>query len=294
MLTYGKWFGYGVFTVVVTMAFLYARFPSEAVRAYLISEAACADPPMDLSLRGVRPSFPPGVTLVEAGIAPKGTPGEDLLRARTVTVRPAMWSWVTGRARYLFDAHAYNGHIAGHVHVKGDTSDPLFSTAISLKGLQIGLHPSLSSLLGQEVAGLLEGEIVYEGGRNHLMGGTGEGTIVISDGKVKLPQPILGIEAIDVDRLSMKASLKDKRVSVAHVTVEGRAIKGELSGTIVLNPDVAGSRLDLKGIMEPLGGLLGNVKANAGALSFLNQGLKRLRRSFVIQGTFKNPAFRFL
>jgi hypothetical protein len=122
----------------------------------------------------------------------------------------------------------------------------------------------------------------------------GQGMIIISGGKVRLLQPILGVDAIDFDRLTMKMALKDRRVSLTHVEVEGRSIKGELSGTIILNTDISRSRLDLKGTMEPLGGLLENVKGNTATLSLLRQGLKKLRRSFVIQGTFRNPTFRFV
>jgi type II secretion system protein N len=293
ILKSGKWFGYVIFTIVATMGFLYLRFPAEAVKTVLISEAAGADPPMLLSLKGVRASFPPGVALTDVGVALKKTPQEDLLRAERISVTPAVWSWVTGTPRYRFDAHAYNGAIEGQVHLGRHAVDAPLDAAVRLRDIQIGLHASLQSLVGRDVSGVMAGELFFEGHRSRLMGGTGEATIVISDGKVALPQPILGLSSIDFDRLSAKVSLKDQRVMVSHVRLEGRAVKGELSGTIILNADVERSRLDLKGTLEPLGGLLGNTAGRASGLSLLSQGLKKLRRSFVIQGTFLDPVFRF-
>ncbi|MDQ1333717.1 MAG: Type secretion system protein GspN, partial [Thermodesulfobacteriota bacterium] len=46
--------------------------------------------------------------------------------------------------------------------------------------------------------------------------------------------------------------------------------------------------------IEPLSGLVGNMQGDAATLTFLRQGLKKLSRSFVIQGTFQRPIFRFM
>jgi type II secretion system protein N len=294
ILKNGKWLGYLIYTVLLTTGLLYYRFPSDAIQAYLVSEVAGADPPMVLSLKALRPSFPPGIDLIDVGISLRETRQQDLLRAGSISIAPAAWSFLSGAPRYHFDVHAYNGDIAGHVRFERYATDAPFTAFLRLKGLHIGLHSYVLSLLGRNVSGVLDGDIHYAAQRNRLTDGAGQGMIIISDGKVNLLQPILGLDAIDFDRLSMKMALKDRRVSLTHVEVEGRSIKGELSGMIILNTDISRSRLDLKGTLEPLGGLLENMKGNAATLSFLRQGLKKLRRSFVIQGTFRNPVFRFI
>jgi type II secretion system protein N len=294
VLKNGKWLGYLIYTVLLTTGLLYYRFPSDIIQAYLVSEVAGADPPMVLSVRALRPSFPPGVDLVDVEISLRETPQQDLLKAGSISIAPAAWSFLSGAPRYHFDAHAYNGDIEGHVRFERHAIDAPFATSLRLKGLHIGLHPYVMSLLGRDVSGVLDGDIHYAARPDRLTDGDGQGTIVISDGRVNLLHPILGLDAIDFDRLTMKMDLKDRRVSLTRVELEGRTIKGELSGTIILNTDMSRSRLDLRGTLEPLGGLLENMKGNTATLSFLRQGLKKLRRSFVIQGTFRNPAFRFV
>jgi type II secretion system protein N len=294
ILKNGKWLGYLIYTVLLTTGLLYYRFPSDTIQAFLVSKVAGADPPMVLSVKTLRPSFPPGVDLVDVELSLRETPQQDLLRAGSISIAPAAWSFLSGAPRYHFDIHAYNGDMAGHVRFERHAIEAPFTAFLRLKGLHIGLHPYLLSFLGRDVAGVLHGDIHYAAQPNRLMEGAGQGTMVISDGRVTLLQPVLGLKAIDFDRLTVKMALKDRRVSLTHVELEGRTIKGELSGTIILNADLSTSRLDLKGTMEPLGGLLENMKGNTATLSFLRQGLKKLRRSFVIQGTFRNPVFRFV
>lgn len=294
MLKNGKWLGYLVYTMVLTTGLLYYRFPSDAIQAYLVSEAANADPPMVLTMGTLRPGFPPRLDLVDAAISLRETPQQALIQAGSISIAPAPWSFIAGAPRYHVDAHAYNGNIEGHVSLERHAVNAPFAVSLRLKGLHIGLHPYVLSLLGRDVSGVLDGDIHYAGLPNSITDGAGEGILSISDGRVKLLQPILGLEAIDFDRLNMKLALKDRRLSLAHVELEGRSIKGELSGTVMLNADISRSRLDLKGTLEPLGGLLETMKGNTATLSFLRQGLKKLHRSFVIQGTFKNPVFRFV
>jgi len=293
LLKNGKWPAYLLYVVLLTTGLLYYRFPSDTIRACLVSEVARAHPSMILSLKTIRPGFPPGIDLIDAGISLRETPQKHLLKAGNIFIAPAVWSFLSGAPQYRFDARAYNGDIEGHVRFESRGAKASFTTSLTLKGIHIGLHPYLPSLVGRDVSGVLEGDIQYTGQRNRLMEGAGQGTIVISDGKVELLQPVLGLDAIDFDRLSMKMALKDRKIDLTRAEVAGRTIKGELSGTITLKPDLSRSMLDLKGTMEPLGGLLGNLKGNAATLTFLRQGLKKLNRSFVIQGTFRNPVFRF-
>jgi len=294
VLKTGKWLGYVLYVVVLTGGLLYLRFPCDAVRTYLVSKAGGVDPPMVLSLGSVRPSFPPGLNLREVALGLRNGSGQEIVRARSVSIVPDLWFFLSGTPRYRFTAHAYNGDIKGEVCLERHGAAGAVSAVVSLKGIQMGHHPWLLSLLGRDVTGVVEGEMRYMGRPERFPDGAGEGTLVVSNGSVRLLRPILGLESINFDRLSMKMALKDRRLSLNHVAVEGPTLKGKLSGTITLNTDMPRSRLDLRGTLEPLGGLVEKMRGNGAALSFLRQGLRKLERSFVIQGSFKNPTFRFV
>jgi len=290
----GKWIGYLFYCVLLTAALLYYRFPSDSIAAYLESVVAKANPRILLSLESLRPGFPLSVDLIDAKISLKKAPREPLLSAENVSLRPETWAFLHGTHVYHFDAHAYHGNIKGDVRFEDQELMTSFTTTMKLKDLHIGRHPYLSPLIGRDVSGVLRGDIVYTGQYDNFIEGVGEAILNVSEGKVQLLQPILGLESLQFDRLYMKITLKNKKVALSDVGLEGRAVKGQLSGTIILNNDIPASRLDLRGTIEPLGGLFGNLKGDSNSLKFLRQGLKNLKRSFVIRGTLQNPEFKFM
>ncbi len=290
----GKWIGYLLYCVLLTVALLYYRFPSDSIAAYLESVVAKANPRIILSLESLRPGFPLSVNLIDAKISLKKAPREPLLSAENVSLRPEAWAFLHGTHVYYFDAHAYDGNIKGDVRFENQALMTAFTTTMKLKDLHIGRYPYLSPLIGRDVSGVLGGDIVYTGQYDRLIDGVGEAILNISEGRVQLLQPILGLESLQFDRLSMKITLKNKKVALSDVGLEGRAVKGQLSGTIILNNDIPASRLDLRGTIEPLGGLLGDLKGDSNSLKFLRKSLKSLKRSFVIRGTFEKPEFKFM
>lgn len=295
VLRHGNWLGYLLYTLLLVTGLLYYRFPSDTIQTYLESRIAAEAPGIVLSMTRVKPEIPPGLKLMDVTIGSRQSPQKHMLRARDISVYPAWGGLLFGGPEYRFNAHAYDGEIRGRVQVhpeQRDTEAPL-TFSVRLKGIHVGHHPYLSPLIGRDVSGTLNGDISFSGQQRNPIDGMGEGEFVVSNGRVALLQPVLGLESIDFDRLSVKLSLKNRLVTLTRVALEGQAIRGELNGTITLNRDVSRSRLNLKGTMEPLGGLLGNMKGNAATLRFLRQGLKKLNRTFVIQGTFRNPVFRF-
>jgi len=290
----GKWIGYLLYCVLLTVGLLYYRFPSESIAAYLESVVAKANPRILLSLESLRPGFPLSVDLIDAKMSFKEAPQKPLLSVKKFSLRPEAWAFLHGTQVYHFNVQAYDGDIKGNVRFENQERTDSFTTTMKLKGLHMGRHPYLSPLIGRDVSGVLGGDIVYTGQYNNLIEGVGEGILNISGGKVQLLQPILGFESLQFDRLSMKMTLKNKKVALSDVGLQGPTVKGQLSGTIILNNDIPASRLDLRGTIEPLGGLFGNLKGESNSLKFLRQSLKNLKRSFVIRGTFRAPEFKFL
>jgi len=290
----GEWIGYLLYCVLLTAALLYYRFPSESIADYLESVVAKANPRIILSLESLRPGFPLSVDLIDAKISLKKAPRKPLLRVKNVSLRPEAWAFLHGTPVYHFDAYVYAGNIKGDVRFENQELIAPFTTTMKLKDLHIGRHPYLSPLIGRDVSGILGGDIVYTGQYTNLIEGVGEAILSISEGRVKLLQPILGLESLQFDRLSMKITLQNKKMALSDVGLEGRAVKGQLSGIIILNNDIPASRLDLRGTLEPLGGLFGNLKGDSNSLKFLRKSLKSLKRSFVIRGTFRDPEFKFI
>ncbi len=286
-----KFLGYGLYAFVVTVALLYYRFPSDAVKQHLIQVVARMEPGVILSARSLNPSFPPGLQLVGAVFSLKERPETAVFKAEHLLVTPGIGSLFGGRVAWFFDADAYGGSIRGHIQL--GKRDEMSGLSVSLNDLRIheyGVPPDLG--IG-DLTGNLKGDVTYCGLMDRPIMGDGNGDILISEGKIDLFQPFLGLETIPFGKLHAKLTLKKGIVNLTSISLDGKGFQGTLSGTIHLNRMIARSRLNLKGTIEPFAAYLGTLKGGPALLSLFQGGRNGLKRSFVIQGTFMSPKFRF-
>ena len=99
-------FGYSFYGILLTMALLVYRFPSDALRDYLKASFVRINPQIVLSIGKVFPFFPFGIKLMETQLSLKEEPEVLLFRAdsffvcwgeTTFTVQPGLEQLV-GRA----------------------------------------------------------------------------------------------------------------------------------------------------------------------------------------------------
>ena len=102
--------------------------------------------------------------------------------------------------------------------------------------------------------------------------------------------PFLGVDSIDFDRLTINMSLGNRRIRMVRVDLKGNTLQGDLSGTINLTGDLLKSRLNLKGNVEPLEGLM---SGNQGILQLFRQKSGSMKKLFTIRGTLGAPRFSF-
>lgn len=286
--------GYLLYALVLTALFLYLRFPSESLASYLKSALGRANPRLILSIGALAPELPPGIEISKAEIAFKKTPLKPIVNLHNLSLKPDPWAFIQGTRACCFEGRAYGGEISGNLRFEERGSETCFTTSIRLKDLHMGRHAYLPLLMGRSFSGTLAGEIHYSGDNARLIQGDGAATITISRGVAGLPRPVMGLESIPFDRLFIKMTLKNGKITVSSAVLEGRTLKGRLSGTVTLKNKIRTSRLDLKGVVEPQTGLLGKLSKNPDSIRLLRKGLKNLKQSFIIRGTFEAPEFRFM
>ena len=138
--------------------------------------------------------------------------------------------------------------------------------------------------------GDLNGDILFKGRLDQMIGGEGTAELYVSEGNVKLKTPFLGVDSIDFGRLTMNMNLKNRSIRMVRVDLKGDTLQGALSGTINLTRDLLRSRLNLKGNVEPLEGFM---SGNQGILQLFRQKTGSMKRLFTIQGTLETPRFSF-
>ncbi len=283
-----KYAGYTLYVLLLTLVCLYYRFPSEALAQYLRSFMEKGYPGYHLTIREVRPTLPLGVHISGAKVSSRARPDVPLFSASTASIRPEILSFLRGRSGYRFDCRAYGGRLEGSVH-RGD-KDTAIASSMTFKNMRLEPFPPLA---GHTLTGTLNGTVTYEG-QEDLSKGTGEADLTISEGRLELPQPILIFNTLDFSDLSVKLVLKNRKVNLARFEMKGKAVQGELSGTIALTGDLSQSRLNLRGTIEPLASFFQDRRGENNIIRRLTRRHKGGKISFLIYGTINDPKIRIM
>ncbi len=286
-----KYGSYTLYAIFMAVALLYVHFPSEAFQSYLSRAAGRMDPPVIFKTGSLDPSFPPGLQFVNPVFSRKERPETAFFEAQELSVRPGIASLLLGNATWFFDARAYGGIIHGHILPgKGGKIDDF---ALSLENVRIHEYPSLPQF-GGDLAGNLRADISYKGPPDRIANGEGTGDILISEGKIELKNPLLGLKSIPFGELKARFALKKGSLNLASVSLDGKGFQGSLTGTIRLNRILERSQLNLRGTIEPIADYLATLEGGPALLNLFKGGQNGMKRSFVIQGTFRSPKFRFI
>ena len=292
-----KYVVYILYGLMLMIGLLYYRFPSDALGDYLQTTADTISPRFHVLVGKVRPSFPFGVKFLKSKVSLKENPYTSLFMSDRLLVKPGLWEFFKGKSKYVFDCLAYGGDIKGSIYFADNGKEAPkapFTTSIELKNIHIHDYEYLSTFFGRKVKGLLGGVVTYNGQWNLLINGAGEANLRISSGSVELLQPLFSLESVGFDDLWIKMVLEKKKIKLIRVDMDGREIKGTLSGTIGLKSKFSESRLALRGNIEPLAGFFKNDKGSPDILKLFKRRLKRGKLSFIIRGTPADPKIRFI
>jgi type II secretion system protein N len=288
-----RWIGYISYCVILAIGFLYYLFPSDALRDYLQARASTLNTPLLVSIEYIKPWPPFGLRLGQAEVSLKHKPARKIFGAERLLIKPEPWSFFKGQSKYRFECLAYGGNVRGHIHFRKTSTSGPFDTEIELKNIRIGSYGYLKDLLGRHVDGILSGTICYSGEQGDLLGGNGEASLRLLDGRVELLLPVLSLESIDFNDVKMDMVLEKQKMNLTRLELEGPQMKSTLSGTVSLKKDFGKSMLDLKGRIEPFASLFKDASGLQNIVQLFKRGLRKGSLAFVIYGTISEPKIKF-
>ena len=290
-----KWIGYTLYCLILAASFLYFKFPSDELKEYIQSTAQKIYPDIQITTGRLSPLFPAGLKLFKTAISLEENPGQIFFKADKISIKPRIWSLLKNSPVYFFNCTAYNGNLKGSTIIKKNDSATSFSTSIDFQDIHIDKNSPVPSIISDRLEGTLKGSVTYEiENKISLSQGSGDAILTISEGLIKLAEPVLTLEAIDFSEILIRMSLKKQKVSISHAELKGEKMIGTISGTIHLNTDLPESRLDLKGEVEPMAALFQDVPAAAQAINLIKKSLKDGKLPFSLKGTIKNPQKNFI
>ena len=291
-----KWIGYTLYCIILAASFLYFKFPSDGLKEYIQATAQKIYPGIQVTTGRLSPLFPAGLKLFKTAISLGENPEQIFFKADKISLRPKIWSLLKKSPVYYFNCSAYNGNLKGSTIINKDDSATSFSASIEFQDIRIDKNSPVPSIISDRLEeGTLKGTITYEGGNDiSLTQGSGDATLTISEGLVKLAKPLLTLEAIDFDEISVRISLKKEKVSISNAELKGKYVIGTFSGTIYLDSDLPESRLDLKGEIEPTAAMLQDVPGAAVAVNLIKKRFKDGRLPVSFNGTIRDPKYNFI
>jgi type II secretion system protein N len=270
--------------------FLYYLFPSDIVRGYIVSQIGKQIPALQIGIREIRPSLPPGLSIIGLDLV---FDGETLIVADRLKLSPTIGSLFGDVVSLNFGASASGGGLNGRIDFSRANPGERMSLEATLAGIQLQNFSFFRDLEGHKLTGLLGGNVKFEnqGGSKQK----GNADVRVSEFMIQLSAPIFGIDYLTFKAIEADAILADQVLQITQCTLKGPEMDGKLSGTISLKNPIEESLLNLTGTVKPHHQFLAAVKKTMPVISMLSQ--KRAGdavMSFKIDGLLKKPAFSLI
>lgn len=238
--------GYIAYGILITIVFLYCRFPDPLIEQGIRSAIAKSNPDVVVSLDSATLSFPLTVEIKDLTIGEAGRPGSvvvDHLKADF-----AFTQLLRGIVSCTLEGDAYGGFIVGDAGFTERFSiEGPISLNARLNAIDIGACSYLKRTLNQNINGRLTGTVSYRGSMKDAINGSGDADLTLLEGSMGLRQPLLGQRTLDFDTLTVRAVLRDRSLKINKGEIAGKLMSGSFGGVIFLNNTILRSRIAVKG-----------------------------------------------
>ncbi|MCF8055900.1 MAG: type II secretion system protein GspN [Desulfocapsa sp.] len=279
-----------IYTLSLTAALLYFRFPAEEVKLFFQTKMEQLLPRTQCSVAKMSYRFPLSVTINEMDFKSRQGKKESLCTIDQVTISPQLSSLTS---HFHVDINAWDGEHSFSL-VLQQAEKKFTMEDIQLHGLDLAKVPFLQQTFGREITGSLSGNGTYHGGWNKKGSpAEGKGNIVIDTGSFSLLLPIFSLEKIDLKKLTAEVVLQKNRLQFDKGSFHGQELKGEFSGNLGLQSPLKRSGFSFKGALEPLPPLLKKSKYAQDMVIQLKKQHARATLPFLLQGSVESPKFKF-
>ncbi|RZB30261.1 MAG: hypothetical protein SRB1_02541 [Desulfobacteraceae bacterium Eth-SRB1] len=245
-----KWITYTIYGILITVFFLYVRFPSDSAGRYIRSIVERGNPNIFLLVDSVKLCLPPGIKLSNIEVSFRDKP-DLILMANTLKLRPAITSLLSGKLSFLLYADAYEGNMRIDINFTNrfSTKGPVRITT-GFNDINLGKCSCIKTAAGRHVDGRLSGSILYNGKWDGVINGAGSANITLLDGNIQLLKNMLGFDGLAFDKAEAELTLKNRTVKITGLDITGKQLSGSFAGNIFLDRDIMQSRLAIKGDLK--------------------------------------------
>ncbi len=280
-----KKFFYFVYIIVATVFFLYLLFPSDVVKAYIVTHANGVDPNFRVTVNDVKPSLPPGIRIADVSLY---CAGQIVFSAEKVTVLPQYAKLIHPDTAFTLSGTAHGGRIKGRLTIEKDNH---VGFDVELFSIQLETIPAIQSLFKEGISGRCSGTIRYRSKAG--IGGVFDSTLSITNGTVEIVNRSLNLDTLIFDQISANIVLDNDRLRIKNCDIVSRQGNAKFAGTIQLRNPREKSTLNLTGNLKPNAALLTAIKGALPRGVFAKTGSGKTDLTLRLRGAFENPDVTF-
>ena len=148
-------------------------------------------------------------------------------------------------------------------------------------------------MISQRIEGKLTGKIKIIGNLSDPLRGNTEISLDLTDGRVKLLNPFLGMDRVEFRKISFSGVLDNRRLNIKELNMRGGPVSGSAKGSVVIGNVVLNSRLNLRAEIEPSPSLAQEMPEVGRAIDLMKSKMKNGKLQLDIMGTFNRPLPKF-
>jgi len=266
------------YILAATAVFFYFGFPSEALRTHAAYRLSASLPGLSISVAGLQPSLPVGLTLRGVRIAFADQPLVVLDRLR---VQPELTSIFQPRTVYSFEGSAGSGSISGRAEIDSSEIKPKTNLNARIGGVLLQQVPGFQNIYGSRLSGRLEGSFSVN------EEGVLAGKLTMAEAQLDLATPVFAQKSFTFRTADADITFQNRTLLLRNGRLKGNEMDAEVAGSIVMGPAPGAGTLSLNGRLTPHPAFLARVEGGLPA----NLLRRRAAIPFRVTGPLDAPGF---
>jgi len=281
--------GYFLWGLVFAGILIVWKFPYQSLQERLVAIAS-AQLGVKFEITDMSPTLPFGLKLAKCAVRTTEPESKLFFEANQVRLRFKVLTLLRGSLAFTLRSQAYGGTLSGDVRLTPFYNVRNYQLRVRGQKIQLEGQSSVSTLLGRQVSGKISGDINLKGPLGDLVNASGGGEFKLEEGSFPIDSAYLRTRTLEGLEVSATIALSGVSLEITKCEFKGQGFQGTVSGTVILQPRLFRSTLNLAGEGQ-LDGDMVNLPADKRrvAAAFLNRG-KPL--PFKVRGTVAEPEFR--
>jgi len=246
-----KKLAYTGYIIGVTVLCLYFLFPADDVTSYVNYKINAISPNVKWTLQGLKPGFPPGVTL-ESLEASRGD--KKLVRLDQVKLSPSLFSFLTKDKTIRVTGDFCDGGMDATVAFSGITASPKIEVHGTFEDVQISQIPALKEVKIFQTSGIAEGTMAFSNKEDPA--GIGNAQIKITESGIQFTPALFGIGQVTFKNVDADMALAGQTLTLKRLDIDSREVSGKATGSLTLMRPMEKSQVTLTGELTPHPGII--------------------------------------